>query len=107
MVQAVLVANALLVLVPMLVMALSAFKSTREIFQKPFGLPAIWRIETPSMPYSANKRAATVISWSRVSSPAAFTRAADALARLAAPERELTAVEPPVLRQALFLRRLS
>ena len=45
MVQAVLVANALVVLLPMLMMGLSAFKSTREIFQQPFGLPAVWRIE--------------------------------------------------------------
>jgi len=34
-----------LVLVPMVIMGLSAFKTTREIFQNPFGLPAVWRIE--------------------------------------------------------------
>lgn len=44
-VQAVLVANALLVLAPMLIMGVSAFKNTREIFQNPFGLPAVWRWE--------------------------------------------------------------
>ncbi len=44
-IQAVLVANALLVLAPMLIMGLSAFKNTREIFQNPFGLPAVWRWE--------------------------------------------------------------
>jgi raffinose/stachyose/melibiose transport system permease protein len=43
--QAVLLANAILVLAPMVIMALSAFKSTREIFQNPFGLPAVWRLE--------------------------------------------------------------
>ncbi len=44
-VQAVLLANAVLVLAPMVIMGLSAFKTTREIFQNPFGLPAVWRIE--------------------------------------------------------------
>ncbi len=44
-IQAVLVANALLVLAPMLIMGLSAFKNTREIFQNPFGLPVVWRWE--------------------------------------------------------------
>ncbi|HXF83460.1 MAG TPA: carbohydrate ABC transporter permease [bacterium] len=43
--QAVLLANAVLVLAPMVIMALSAFKSTREIFQNPFGLPVVWRLE--------------------------------------------------------------
>jgi len=43
--QAVLLINALLVLAPMVIMGLSAFKSTREIFQNPFGLPGAWRWE--------------------------------------------------------------
>jgi len=43
--QVVLLANAALVLAPMLIMGLSAFKSTREIFQNPFGWPSVWRIE--------------------------------------------------------------
>ncbi|HEY3247630.1 MAG TPA: carbohydrate ABC transporter permease [bacterium] len=43
--QVVLLANAILVLAPMLIMGLSAFKSTREIFQNPFGLPTVWRLE--------------------------------------------------------------
>lgn len=43
--QIVLLANAVLVLAPMLIMGLSAFKSTREIFQNPFGLPTVWRLE--------------------------------------------------------------
>lgn len=43
--QAVLLINALLVLAPMVIMGLSAFKSTREIFQNPFGLPGVWRWE--------------------------------------------------------------
>lgn len=41
----VLVANAVLVLAPMAIMTLSAFKTTREIFQNPFGLPAVWRLD--------------------------------------------------------------
>jgi raffinose/stachyose/melibiose transport system permease protein len=44
-IQLVLLANAVLVLAPMLIMGLSAFKSTREIFQNPFGWPSIWRLE--------------------------------------------------------------
>lgn len=44
-VQLLLLANAALVLAPMAIMGLSAFKSTREIFQNPFGLPEIWRLE--------------------------------------------------------------
>ena len=43
--QAVLLLNAFLVLTPMVIMGLSAFKSTREIFQNPFGLPGVWRWE--------------------------------------------------------------
>jgi raffinose/stachyose/melibiose transport system permease protein len=44
-VHLVLLANAALVLVPVVLMGLSAFKSTREIFQNPFGLPAVWSLE--------------------------------------------------------------
>lgn len=42
-VQALLVANSLLVLLPMLFMALSSLKTTREIFQRPFATPAVFR----------------------------------------------------------------
>ncbi|MDR7418161.1 MAG: carbohydrate ABC transporter permease [Armatimonadota bacterium] len=41
----VLVANAALVLIPIVLMGLSGFKTTREIFQSPFGLPATWSLE--------------------------------------------------------------
>ncbi len=44
-IQLVLLANAALVLPPMMIMGLSAFKTTREIFQRPFGLPEVWRLE--------------------------------------------------------------
>jgi raffinose/stachyose/melibiose transport system permease protein len=44
-VQVLLVANALLVAVPMVIMGLSAFKTTREIFQNPAGVPVVWRVE--------------------------------------------------------------
>lgn len=43
--QAVLLANAVLVLAPIVIMGLSAFKTTREIFQRPLGLPEVWRLE--------------------------------------------------------------
>jgi raffinose/stachyose/melibiose transport system permease protein len=43
--QAVLLLNAALVLVPIILMALSGFKTTREIFQNPFALPAVWTLE--------------------------------------------------------------
>lgn len=39
-VQALLIANTLLVILPILFMVLSSFKTTREIFQRPFSLPA-------------------------------------------------------------------
>src|SRR3989442_13044523 len=35
----------MVVLVPLLIMMLSAFKNTREIFQNAFGLPVVWRWE--------------------------------------------------------------
>ncbi|HKV43803.1 MAG TPA: carbohydrate ABC transporter permease [bacterium] len=43
--QALLAANALLVLLPLAFMVMSSFKTTREIFQRPFGPPATlsWR----------------------------------------------------------------
>jgi raffinose/stachyose/melibiose transport system permease protein len=44
-IQLVLLVNAALVLAPMLIMGLSGFKTTREIFQNPFGWPAVWRLE--------------------------------------------------------------
>jgi raffinose/stachyose/melibiose transport system permease protein len=43
--QVLLLANAALVLAPIVIMALSAFKTTREIFQHPLGLPEVWRLE--------------------------------------------------------------
>lgn len=44
-VHLVLLANALLILGPLAIMLLSGFKTTREIFQHPFGLPQEWRVE--------------------------------------------------------------
>jgi len=44
-IQAVLLANAVLVLAPMVIMGLSAFKTTQEIFQNPIGLPASWKLD--------------------------------------------------------------
>jgi raffinose/stachyose/melibiose transport system permease protein len=44
-IQAVLIANSALVLIPVVLMGLSAFKSTREIFQSPFALPASWSLD--------------------------------------------------------------
>jgi raffinose/stachyose/melibiose transport system permease protein len=44
-IQIVLLANAVLVLAPMVIMGLSAFKTTQEIFQNPVGLPASWRLD--------------------------------------------------------------
>ena len=41
--QALLAANTLLVVLPMAFMVLSSFKTTREIFQRPFALPAVMR----------------------------------------------------------------
>ncbi len=41
--QALLAANTLLVVLPMLFMVLSSLKTTREIFQRPFALPAVFR----------------------------------------------------------------
>ncbi len=43
-VQLLLVANTVIVLYPMLMMVLSAFKSTRELFSNPFGLPTSWSL---------------------------------------------------------------
>lgn len=43
-IQIVLAANAMLVLVPVILMGVSGFKSTREIFRSPFGLPASWSL---------------------------------------------------------------
>jgi raffinose/stachyose/melibiose transport system permease protein len=42
-IQVVLIANTVLVLYPITMMFLSAFKSTRELFSNPFGLPEAWR----------------------------------------------------------------
>jgi raffinose/stachyose/melibiose transport system permease protein len=43
--QALLLLNAALVVVPIAIMVLSGFKSTREIFQSPFAPPASWSLE--------------------------------------------------------------
>jgi raffinose/stachyose/melibiose transport system permease protein len=43
--QALLLFNAALVIVPIAIMALSGFKSTREIFQNPFALPVSWSFD--------------------------------------------------------------
>jgi raffinose/stachyose/melibiose transport system permease protein len=42
-VQALLIANTLLVLLPMAFMVLSSLKTTREIFQRPFAFPGVFR----------------------------------------------------------------
>ncbi|MDQ7849261.1 MAG: carbohydrate ABC transporter permease [Armatimonadota bacterium] len=44
-VQILLLCNAVLVLAPMAIMILSSFKTTREIFRNPFGLPQQWRLD--------------------------------------------------------------
>jgi raffinose/stachyose/melibiose transport system permease protein len=44
-IQVVLMANAALVLIPVLLMGLSSFKTTQEIFRRPFGLPATFSLE--------------------------------------------------------------
>lgn len=43
-IQLLLIGNTLLILYPMAMMGLSAFKSTREIFRNPFGLPEVWSL---------------------------------------------------------------
>ena len=44
-IQLLLIANAFLVLYPIAIMFLSGFKSTREIFRNPFGLPETWTLQ--------------------------------------------------------------
>ncbi len=44
-IQILLLGNAVLVLAPMVIMVISSFKTTREIFQNPFGLPQQWRLD--------------------------------------------------------------
>lgn len=43
-IQLILIANTVAILYPILMMGLSAFKSTREIFRNPFGLPEVWSL---------------------------------------------------------------
>lgn len=43
-IQIILIANTVVVLYPIMMMGLSAFKSTREIFRNPFGLPEQWSL---------------------------------------------------------------
>ena len=43
-IQLLLIGNTVLILYPMAMMGLSAFKSTREIFRNPFGLPEVWSL---------------------------------------------------------------
>ena len=43
-IQLILIANAVMVLYPILMMFLSGFKSTRELFRNPFGLPEAWSV---------------------------------------------------------------
>jgi raffinose/stachyose/melibiose transport system permease protein len=43
-IQLLLIGNTVLILYPMAIMGLSAFKSTREIFRNPFGLPEVWSL---------------------------------------------------------------
>ena len=43
-IQFLLIGNAVMVLFPILMMGLSAFKSTPELFRNPFGLPEAWSL---------------------------------------------------------------
>jgi len=43
-IQLILIANTVAILYPILMMGLSAFKSTREIFRNPFGMPEVWSL---------------------------------------------------------------
>jgi raffinose/stachyose/melibiose transport system permease protein len=43
-IQIILIGNTIVILYPIVVMGLMAFKSTREIFRNPFGLPDTWNI---------------------------------------------------------------
>lgn len=43
-IQLLLIGNTFVILYPMAMMGLSAFKSTREIFRNPFGLPEAWSL---------------------------------------------------------------
>lgn len=43
-IQLLLIGNTVVILYPMMMMGLSAFKSTREIFRNPFGLPEVWSL---------------------------------------------------------------
>jgi raffinose/stachyose/melibiose transport system permease protein len=52
-VQALLVANPLLVILPMVFMVLSSLKTTREIFQQPFDLPSTLRWDNYAQVWSA------------------------------------------------------
>jgi raffinose/stachyose/melibiose transport system permease protein len=85
--QALLAANALLVVLPLLFMGVSSLKTTREIFQRPFGLPAaprwdnyarLWS-EAHFALYMRNSVVVTVLSMALIL--AAGTLAAYALGR--------------------------
>jgi len=81
--QTVLLVNTLLVILPMVFMVLSSFKTTREIFQRPFGLPAslawqnysaVWTAAHFSL-YFRNSVVVTVASMALIlvtSTPAAY-----------------------------------
>jgi raffinose/stachyose/melibiose transport system permease protein len=43
-IQLLLIGNTVVILYPMVMMGLSAFKSRREIFRNPFGLPDVWSV---------------------------------------------------------------
>ena len=85
--QALLGANALLVVLPLVFMGLSSLKTTREIFQRPFGLPAVTRWDNYAQLWSAahfalymrNSVVVTVVSMALIL--AAGTLAAYALGR--------------------------
>ena len=85
--QVLLGANALLVILPLIFMVLSSLKTTREIFQRPFGLPAVPRWDNYAQLWSAahfaaymrNSVVVTVIAMALVL--AAGTLAAYALGR--------------------------
>ncbi len=85
--QALLMTNAVLVILPLFFMVLSSLKTTREIFQRPFGLPAtlawqnyaaVWRTAHFSI-YFRNSVVVTVASMALIL--AAGTLAAYALGR--------------------------
>lgn len=87
--QALLAATTLLMLYPVLIMVLSAFKPTAEIYASPFALPSVWNLanietiwrETRFLAYLGNSVLVTVASIALML--ASGTLAAYALARYA------------------------